>query len=38
MVEYPGLAAAICIAQHHRSIWKERELGADNSGVLNQHF
>lgn len=38
MVEYPGLAAAICIAQHHRSIWMERQLGADNSAVLNLRF
>lgn len=35
MVEYPGLAAAICIAQHHRSIREEKQLGADNSIALD---
>lgn len=35
MVEYPGLAAAICIAQHHRSIRAEKQLGADNSAALD---
>ena len=38
MVEYPGLGAAICIAQRYRSIRKEKQLGADNSAVLDQHF
>lgn len=35
MQEYPGLAAAICIAQHHRSISEEKQLGADNSVELD---
>lgn len=38
MVEYPGLAAAICIAQHRRSIWVERQSGADNGAPLNLRF
>lgn len=35
MVEYPGLAAAICIAQHHRSISEEKQLEADKSITLD---
>lgn len=38
MVENPGRAAAICIAQHRRSIKEEKQLGADNSAALDRHF